>query len=164
MKKNILIILIILLIITIIYSLCYLIFPEDIIILQVKKENLSIDNLLSKQPIIIENKINREYINKIFKYNFINKIKKNNTWNRTYNKYTLFFAKKDTTIYISNPKKIKYEEPNKNDIVIEIKLKKDQSVILHYKWYYSLENKNDIIKYGIHDCITYIYNIIFSFF
>ena len=53
MKK---ILLAIVLIIAIIYSLCYLIFPEEIVLLQVKKENLSIDNLLSKQPIIIENK------------------------------------------------------------------------------------------------------------
>lgn len=154
----------IVLIIIIIYSLCYLIFPEEIVLLQVKKENLSIDNLLSKQPIIIENKINREYIDKIFKFNLISKIKKNNIWNRTNNKYTLFFAKNDTTIFISNPKKIKYEEPTKNDIVIEIKIKKDQSLILPYKWYYSLDNKNQVIKYGIHDYITYIYNIIFSFF
>lgn len=161
MKK---ILLAIVLIIAIIYSLCYLIFPEEIVLLQVKKENLSIDNLLSKQPIIIENKINREYIDKIFKFNLISKIKKNNIWNRTNNKYTLFFAKNDTTIFISNPKKIKYEEPTKNDIVIEIKIKKDQSLILPYKWYYSLDNKNQIIKYGIHDYITYIYNIIFSFF
>jgi|UniRef100_A0A6C0JNX4 hypothetical protein len=161
MKK---ILLAIVLIIIIIYSLCYLIFPEEIVLLQVKKENLSIDNLLSKQPIIIENKINREYIDKIFKFNLISKIKKNNIWNRTNNKYTLFFAKNDTTIFISNPKKIKYEEPTKNDIVIEIKIKKDQSLILPYKWYYSLDNKNQIIKYGIHDYITYIYNIIFSFF
>jgi hypothetical protein len=161
MKK---ILLAIVLIIIIIYSLCYLIFPEEIVLLQVKKENLSIDNLLSKQPIIIENKINREYIDKIFKFNLISKIKKNNIWNRTNNKYTLFFAKNDTTIFINNPKKIKYEEPTKNDIVIEIKIKKDQSLILPYKWYYSLDNKNQIIKYGIHDYITYIYNIIFSFF
>tara|TARA_B100001540_G_C15816779_1_gene648011 strand:+ start:201 stop:686 length:486 start_codon:yes stop_codon:yes gene_type:complete len=161
MKK---ILLAIVLIIIIIYSLCYLIFPEEIVLLQVKKENLSINNLLSKQPIIIENKINREYIDKIFKFNLISKIKKNNIWNRTNNKYTLFFAKNDTTIFISNPKKIKYEEPTKNDIVIEIKIKKDQSLILPYKWYYSLDNKNQIIKYGIHDYITYIYNIIFSFF
>ena len=161
MKK---ILLAIVLIIIIIYSLCYLIFPEEIVLLQVKKENLSIDNLLSKQPIIIENKINREYIDKIFKFNLISKIKKNNIWNRTNNKYTLFFAKNDTTIFISNPKKIKYEEPTKNDIVIEIKIKKDQSLILPYKWYYSLDNKNQVIKYGIHDYITYIYNIIFSFF
>lgn len=160
--KNIL--LAIVLIIIIIYSLCYLIFPEEIVLLQVKKENLSIDNLLSKQPIIIENKINREYIDKIFKFNLISKIKKKNIWNRTNNKYTLFFAKNDTTIFISNPKKIKYEEPTKNDIVIEIKIKKDQSMILPYKWYYSLDNKNQVIKYGIHDYITYIYNIIFSFF
>lgn len=161
MKK---ILLTIVLIIIIIYSLCYLIFPEEIVLLQVKKENLSIDNLLSKQPIIIENKINREYIDKIFKFNLISKIKKNNIWNRTNNKYTLFFAKNDTNIFISNPKKIKYEEPTKNDIVIEIKIKKDQSLILPYKWYYSLDNKNQVIKYGIHDYITYVYNIIFSFF
>ena len=64
-------------------------------------------------------------------------------------------------IFISNPKKLKFETPTENDIVIDIQLKKDQTVILSFKWYYSLIEKEDVKLYGIHDYITYGLNFIF---
>ena len=50
--------------------------------------------------------------------------------------------------------------PDENDTIIDIKLNKNQSIILPFKWYYSLENKNNIIEYGIHDYITYLLSFI----
>ena len=58
-------------------------------------------------------------------------------------------------------KKLKFETPTENDIVIDIQLKKDQTLILSFKWYYSLIEKEDVKLYGIHDYITYGLNFIF---
>ena len=66
-----------------------------------------------------------------------------------------------TTIFISNPKELKTKIPNKKDIIIEIKLKKGRTLIVPFKWYYSLENKNYVKIYGIDDYITYIFGTIF---
>ena len=156
MKKIIFLIFILLLI----YSFCYFIFPTEITIIQLEKDKLNIETLLSKQPIVIENKINTKFINNVFKYNIIKKYKNNKLWNRTSFKYTIIYANKNTNIFISNPKELKTKIPNKEDIVIDIKLKKHQSIILPFRWYYSLLNKNDVLIYGIHDYITYIYDFI----
>ena len=72
MKK---IIIIILASIFILYSLCYFIFPEEISILQFKKNKLNIEKLILKQPIVIEDQIDSKFINDVFKYNKISKFK-----------------------------------------------------------------------------------------
>lgn len=156
-------ILILIIIIIILYSICYFIFPEEISILQMKKNNINIDTLLSKQPIVIEDNIDTNYIQKIFKYNIINLYNIKELWTRSQFKYTLIYAKIDISIFISNPKCFSTKIPDENDTVIEIKLKKYNSLILPYKWYYSLneENKDTVIIQGIHDYITYILSIIF---
>jgi len=148
------------LIILIIYSLCYYIFSDEIIILQVEKNKLNIDNLLSKKPIVIYDKIDKEFINNTFKYNLIYKYNSDKIWERTKYKYTILYAKNNTNIFITNPDKIKDKIPDENDTIIDIKLNKNQSIILPFKWYYSLENKNNIIEYGIHDYITYLLSFI----
>ena len=148
------------LIILIIYSLCYYIFSDEIIILQVEKNKLNIDNLLSKKPIVIYDKIDKEFINNTFKYNLIYKYNSDIIWERTKYKYTILYAKNNTNIFITNPDKIKDKIPDENDTIIDIKLNKNQSIILPFKWYYSLENKNNIIEYGIHDYITYLLSFI----
>ena len=131
-----------------------------------KKNNINIDTLLSKQPIVIEDNIDTNYIQKIFKYNIINLYNIKELWTRSQFKYTLIYAKIDISIFISNPKYFSTKIPNENDTVIEIKLKKYNSLILPFKWYYSLneENKDTVIIQGIHDYITYILSLFFSFF
>jgi hypothetical protein len=148
------------LIILIIYSLCYYIFSDEIIILQVEKNKLNIDNLLSKKPIVIYDKIDKEFINNTFKYNLIYKYNSDKIWERTKYKYTILYAKNNTNIFITNPDKIKDKIPDENDTIIDMKLNKNQSIILPFKWYYSLENKNNVIEYGIHDYITYLLSFI----
>ena len=132
------------------------------IYIQLKKNKLNIDNLLSKQPIVIEDDIDSTFIKNIFKYNKIFKFNSKNLWERTQFKYTLLYAKNDTNIFISNPKQFKNIIPNVDDIVINIKLNKNKSIILPFKWYYSLDNKNNILIYGIHDYITLFFSFIFS--
>jgi len=159
MKKVIIIIIIITIIL---YALCYFIFPEEISILQLKKNKLNIDNLLLKQPIVIEDTIDTKFINEIFKYNKIIKYKSKNLWERSPFKYTLLYANNNTNIYISNPKKFKNTTPNKDDIIIDIKLNKNKCIIIPFKWYYSLNKREDILIYGIHDYITLFFNFFFN--
>jgi hypothetical protein len=51
--KNLILIIILLLII---YSSLYFIFKDEIIMQQVKKNNITLDLLISKQPIVVEDK------------------------------------------------------------------------------------------------------------
>jgi len=34
-------------------------------------------------------------------------------------------------------------------------LKKTQSIVIPYRWYYNIKNKDDVKLYGIHDYVTY---------
>lgn len=156
--RNIIYLFIVLLII---YSLCYFIFNNEIELLQIDKNNLTMDLLIQKNPIIIQNNIDLEFINSIFKNNIINTIKPNELWNRNNFKYAIIIPVTDTNIFISKPKKIKYEIPNKDEILIDVKLKKNNSILLPFKWYYSLNNKEDVMVIGIHDYITYLLKFIF---
>jgi len=158
MKKIILIIIICI----ILYTLCYFIFPEEISILQFKKDKLNIDNLILKQPIVIEDNIDTKFINEIFKYNKIVKYKSKNLWERSPFKYTLIYANNNTNLYISNPKKIKNTIPSEEDIIIDIKLNKNKCIIIPFKWYYSLNKREDILIYGIHDYVTLFFNFFFN--
>ena len=94
MKK----IIIIIATIFILYSLCYFIFPEEISIFQFKKDKLNIENLILKQPIVIEDQIDSKFINDVFKYNKIKKFESKNIWERLPYKYTILYANNDTNI------------------------------------------------------------------
>ena len=156
--RNIIYLFIVLLII---YSLCYFIFNNEIELLQIEKNNLTMDLLIQKNPIIIQNNIDLDFIKSIFKNNIINIIKPNELWNRNNSKYIIIIPITDTNIFISKPKKIKYEIPNKDEIIIDVKLKKNNSILLPFKWYYSLNNVDDVMAIGIHDYITYLLKFIF---
>lgn len=119
------------------------------------------DLLIQKNPIIIQNNIDLEFINSIFKNNIINTINPNKLWNRNNFKYAIIIPVTDTNIFISKPKKIKYEIPNKDEILIDVKLKKNNCILLPFKWYYSLNNIEDVMVIGIHDYITYLLKFIF---
>jgi hypothetical protein len=156
--KNLLLIIILLIVV---YSSLYFIFKEEIVIQQINKKNISLDILINKQPIVIEDKLTENEINNLFKYNIIEYPIYNRIWERNQYKYLIICALNNTNIFISNPKKLKFEIPTENDTIIDIQLKKNQTLILSYKWYYSLINKEDIKIYGIHDYITYMLNFIF---
>lgn len=156
--KNLLLIIILLIVL---YSSLYFIFKEEIVIQQINKNNISLEILINKQPIVIEDKLTKKEINNLFNYNIIEYPTYNKIWERNKYKYLLIYALNDTNIFISNPKKLKFEIPTENDTVIDIQLKKNQTLIISFKWYYSLIEKEDIKLYGIHDYITYGLNFIF---
>lgn len=153
--------------IIIIYTLCYYIFPTDITILQTTIEHFNFDLLSTRQPIVISDYLKNpeEIINSWFKYNIINKIddddndndENNNDWKQNNNKYLFINANEDTEIIIYKAERTKENPPEDGKIII-IKLEKNQSIILPFKWkYYG----NKIDKWIIDDYITFFVGQIF---
>jgi len=167
-------ILIILTIIIIIYALCYYIFPKDISILQTDITNFNFNLLSSRQPIVITDYIQNppEIINSWFNYNIINSNlndnkdlndnsnlndDNNDDWIHNNYKYLFINANEDTEVIIYKAEITKIN-PTPEDKIIIIKLQKNQSLILPFKWkYYS----NNINKYGIDDLITFSFGRLF---
>jgi len=156
---------IILSIIIIIYAYCYYIFPTEISILQTDLTNFNFNLLSSRQPIVISDFIQNpsEVINSWFNYNIINSNMNNNNnndnddWIHNNYKYLFINANEDTEVIIYKAEITKIN-PTPEDKIIIIKLQKNQSLILPFKWkYYS----NNINKYGIDDLITFSFGRLF---
>ena len=151
----------ILTIIIIIYVYCYYIFPTEISILQTDLSNFNFNLLSSRQPIVISDFIQNplEVINSWFNYNIINSNNENenNDWIHNNYKYLFINAYKDTEVIIYKAEITKIN-PKAEDNIIIIKLQKNQSLILPFKWkYYS----NNINKWGIDDLITFSFGPLF---
>lgn len=150
--------------ILLLYILCYYIFPSDISILQTTIDHFTFDLLSSRQPIVITDYIKdpEEIINSWFKYNFINFYDNNddndnNDWIQNNNKYLFINAIEDTELIIYKAERTKENPPEDGKIII-IKLEKNQSIILPFKWkYYG----NKINKWTIDDYITFFVGRIF---
>lgn len=154
---------IILLIVFIIYIYCYFRYPSYISILQTNLENFDFNMLLKRQPLVIEDNI--KDIQPLLKAWFSPNIVKqsqfdfDSIWNKNYFKYMLVYAQNNTNVLLYPAgKKITNDNPDDSEPLIEIKLKKFQSLIIPYRWHYSI--KDDCVLYGIHDYITYIVQII----
>ena len=153
-------IIIVLSLIIIIYAICYYIFPKDISILQTDITNFNFNLLSARQPIVITDYIQNpsEIINSWFNYNIINSnLNNNNNNDNNYNndnnlnnnnnnndwihnnyKYLFINANEDTEVIVYNAQITKIN-PNPEDKIIIIKLQKNQSLILPFKWkYYSI--------------------------
>ncbi len=155
--------LIFIIIIIIIYISCYFIFPTSIQILQTTITDFTFASLNTRQPIVISDYLQEkeELINTWFKYNIISKIiDNNNGWIHNKFKYLFINANKDTEVIIYKAS-IYSKIPNENDRIIAIKLQKDQSLIIPFKWKYFIEDSNDISLWGIHDYITYVVSFVF---
>jgi len=142
-------------VIVIIYICCYYIFPSDINILQTTIQYFNFNLLSSRQPIVISDYIKEpnEVIDSWFKYNIIDYIDNNdnNDWIHNNYKYLFINAIEDTEIIIYKAQ-ITKTNPTPDDKIIIIKLEKNQSLILPFKWkYYG----NKINKWGINDIITF---------
>ena len=160
---------IILLIIIIIYAYCYYIFPTEISILQTDLNNFNFNLLSSRQPIVISDFIQNpsEVINSWFNYNIINandnanmnaNMNANeNDWIHNNYKYLFINAYKDTEVIIYKAEITKMN-PKAEDNIIIIKLQKNQSLILPFKWKYYSTNIN---KWGIDDLITFSFGRVF---
>lgn len=152
---------IILSIIILIYAYCYYIFPKEISILQTDLTNFNFNLLSSRQPIVISDYIQdpSEVIKSWFNYNIINPELNNNTNDWIHNNYKYLFinANEDTEVIIYKAEITKIN-PKSEDNIIIIKLQKNQSLILPFKWkYYS----NNINKWGIDDLITFSFGRLF---
>jgi len=151
---------IILTIIIIIYVYCYYIFPTEISILQTDLSNFNFNLLSSRQPIVISDFIQNplEVINSWFNYNIINSNNdENNDWIHNNYKYLFINAYKDTEVIIYKAEITKIN-PKAEDNIIIIKLQKNQSLILPFKWKYYSTNIN---KWGIDDLITFSFGRVF---
>ena len=155
----------------ILYILCYYFFPSDISILQTTIEHFKFDLLSSRQPIVISDYLKNpeEIINSWFKYNIINedmndnkvmndnKDTNDNDWKQNNSKYLFINAIEDTEIIIYKAERTRENPPEDGKIII-IKLQKNQSIILPFKWkYYG----NKINKWKIDDYITFFVGPIF---
>jgi hypothetical protein len=151
-------ILIIIIIVILIYISCYYIFPNEITILQTTIEHFDFNLLSSRQPIIISDYIKEpeEIINSWFKYNITSKeendeIEENIDWQHNNHKYIYINANEDTELIIYKAQITKIN-PKPDDKIIIIKLEKNQSIILPFKWKYYGDKIN---KYYIDDIITF---------
>jgi hypothetical protein len=152
------------------YTLCYYIFPTDISILQTTIDFFTFDLLTSRQPIVISDYLQNpeEIINSWFKYNIINHNEEYNEeynednnndtdWKQNNNKFLFINATEDTEVIIYKAQRTKENPPEDSKIII-IKLEKNQSLILPFKWkYYG----NKIDKWEIDDFITFFVGRIF---
>lgn len=151
MKK---IILIILLIIIVIIYIKYLKITENISIIQISSEELNKKKLELKEPIVLIDNLEKEKIESVFKKKEIKKKEIKEIWERVEGINIIIYSKKDTEIYICKKNKIKREEPKYNDDIIEIKLKRNRSIIIPYMWYYSIKEKENILIYEVEDIVT----------
>jgi hypothetical protein len=143
-------------IVIILYTICYYIFPSEISILQTNIELFNFSLLSKRQPIVISNYIHDpiKVIESWFKYNFIKKLDKNdnNDWKHNNYKY-LFINATDNIEVIIYKAQIQKQNPKTDDKIIIIKLEKNQSLILPFKWKYYIDNDNYEL-WGIDDIIT----------
>ena len=159
MNFNYIIIIIVIIILT--YISCYFIFPPSVQILQTTISDFTFPLLYTRQPIVIYDcvKEKEDLINSWFKYNSItfidndNNNENNNDW--IYNRYKYLFisANNDTEVIIYKAS-IYSTAPTETDSIIAIKLQKDQSLILPYRWKYFINNNDDLNVWGINDLIT----------
>jgi hypothetical protein len=141
-------------IIILIYICCYFIFPPDILILQSNISDFNFSSLLTRQPIVLNDYLQEpeKLIQLWFNMNFKISINPINEWVQNKNKYLFINASNDTEIIIYKATIFSYI-PNEDDKIIVIKLKKNQSLILPFRWNYYL-NPNDVSIWGINDVIT----------
>jgi hypothetical protein len=147
-------IIIIISVIILIYTICYYIFPTEISILQTDINDFNFSNLSKRQPIVISDFIQDplKIIESWFNYNFKLKLENdsNNDWVHNNYKYLFIHALQNTEVIIYNASR-KKEPPLSTDKIIIIKLQKNQSLILPFKWKYCA---NNIDVWGIDDLIT----------
>ena len=151
----------IILCIILIYVYCYFIFPDDIIILQSTLKDFEYNMLLRSQPLVIEDKVKEIIVlmKTWFKGNIIQDINfdHNRIWNINNHKYLLIYTIEDTEVLLYQAGNTVIDDlPDNREPVLSITLKKFQSTIVPYRWYYNISNKNDVKLYGIHDYITYV--------
>lgn len=143
------------------YIYCYFVFPDDVKILQSSLNDFEYNMLLRRQPLVIEDNV-KDIISLIktwFKGNIIQDafFDNNIIWNINNYKYLLIYSLEDTEILLYQAgNNVVDDVPDEREPVISITLKKFQSTIVPYRWFYNLSNKNDVKLYGVHDYVTFL--------
>jgi len=142
------------------YIYCYFVFPDDVKILQSSIKDFQYNMLLRRQPLVVEDNV-KDIISLIktwFRGNIIQDtyFDNNRIWNINNYKYLLIYSLEDTEILLYQAGNIVVDDvPDEREPVISITLKKFQSTIVPFRWFYNLSNKNDVKLYGVHDYVTY---------
>jgi len=147
------------------YAYCYFIYPHHISIIQTNLSDFNFNMLLERQPLVIEDNVKDIFtvLNSWFGYNFIQDVEFDNKriWNINFHKYLYCYTTEDTEILLYKAgNKVNNDVPDNTEPVLAIKLKKNQGVIIPYKWFYNVKNINTMKLYGIHDYITYLMDAI----
>jgi len=153
----------IILFIAVIYAYCYFIYPSHISIVQTSLQDFDFNLLLNRQPLVIEDQIKDvlSVISSWFSPNIVQDIQfdKKRTWNINFHKYLYCYATDDTDILLYPPgNKVVNDVPDNREPILAIKLKKNQSLVIPYRWYYNAPT--NVKLYAIHDYMTYILAII----
>jgi hypothetical protein len=160
-------ILFIILCIIVAYIYCYFVFPDNITILQTSLNEFDFNLLLQRQPLVVEDSVKDilTLLKSWFSSNIIRDVEFNEKkmWNINYHKYIYLYSLSDNNevlLYQAGNKVID-DVPDNREPVLSINLKKYQGVIIPFRWYYNISNKNNSKIYGIHDYCTYLVDLIF---
>lgn len=156
--------LIIIFCILVIYAYCYFIFPTEVSILQTTITHFDFALLQKRQPLVVQDCVAEDDVNNLiqawFSPNIVNvfKIDENKLWSVNNYKYCYVYALNDTELMLCPA--IESNQDKAEPICLAIKMRKNQSVIIPFKWQYGNIKNNDIISYGIHDYVTWLLDIV----
>lgn len=147
------------------YIYCYFVFPKNISILQSSLDEFNFNMLLKRHPLVIEDTV-KDILSLLklwFSPNIVQNINYDpkRLWNINSHKYLYVYSLENTEILIYPPtKKVVNDLPDNTEPIISIKLKKYQSLVIPYRWYYNINDIDKLKLYGIHDYITYLLDYI----
>lgn len=156
-------IIIIISILLLIYTICYFYPTKTLSINQTTVDKFNLNLLYERHPILIYDKIQNisQIIDKWFKYNIISQSTSQNlNWYFNHHKYCILYILQDGEIHICNPyTNITNSIPCNDSSIVTLNLKKNQIVIIPYRWYIFSDIPTHIIY--AHDIITFILSNIF---
>jgi hypothetical protein len=142
------------------YILYYYRPPQDVAILQTTLADFSFDILLQRQPIVLYDRIAKMDElkalwfprNKTVVYSHVNT---EDVWDRNVYKHFILQPEQDTEVFLYPAnKKLVQGRPSVEDVLLTVKLKAGQGVILPYRWYYCVPSGVRYHAMGIHDLLT----------
>lgn len=127
-------------------------------ILQSSLKDFNFNMLFEKQPIVIQDRIEdiKPLWSNWFKYSIKSEfmITPEMEWIRNKNKYMLIHSLEDSEILLCTPRCHTVNNvPDVSEQVIAIKLYKNMSLIIPYRWYFTTDKP--VHACGCHDIFTY---------
>lgn len=157
-------VIIIVLLIIVIYLSYYLRTCPEYELIQVRLNNLKIDHLYEKRPIVIAESIVdiEDLVKTVFAYSYLFKNVSTNITDdqvrKNKNKFLLLYSDNDIAVKIINPKYKKELRKNlkeSNVQYVTIKLRAGQVLVLPALWYYCADTpERTLKKIGLNDLIS----------